>query len=450
MAPTRDVRLLAGAVGASALGDFLGLVPVALYVQAQTHSGPAVAAFFVALWGPSFLLGGPAGALADRVESRRLLRDVSLAQAVLAAGLAATVGGGLAPALVLTALIGAGVALAQPAEFALVPAAAGGEGRLAAANGRIEAARALGATAGPALGGLVAAAGGTRVALLVDALSFVAVAGAAQAMRARRPPAASPPGPARGVGAALRRVAVESGSGIVVLRRDPELRRVLVVALVALLFMTACVPAELLFATGPLHAGQAGYGALLTAWTLGMVAGSAWLAPRVAPAVLGATALAAIAVQGAGLALPAVWLALPVALVAFGVGGAGHGAKNALVRTLVHVRVPPEARGRAWGAYAAGRNGAELIALTGGGLLVAALGPRWTLLAAGALPVLVVAGAGTSRGRRTLAPASIRARTDAFRVGARRAGRPDSSLSKDLLREGTHGHKRLHHSRARA
>lgn len=110
-------------------------------------------------------------------------------------------------------------------------------------------------------------------------------------------------------------------------------------------------------------------------------------------------ALAAIAVQGAGLALPALWLALPVALVAFAVGGAGHGAKNAIVRTLVHVRVPPEARGRAWGAYAAGRNGAELVALTGGGLLVAALGPRWTLLAAGALPMLVVAVAAAQNAR---------------------------------------------------
>jgi MFS family permease len=395
MARPRDVRLLAGAVGASALGDLLGLVPLALYVQAHTGSGVAVGAFFVALWGPSFLLGGPAGALADRVESRRLLRDVSLGQAALAAGLALALGGGLAPVLALTALLGAGVALAQPAEFALVPAAAGGEDRVAAANGRVEAARALGATAGPALGGLAAAAGGTRLALALDALSFVAVAMAAQALRARRPPAPRP----AGAGGVLRRVAVESRSGFVVLRRDAVLRRVVAVALASLLFMTACVPAELLFATGPLHAGQTGYGVLLTAWTLGMVVGSAWVAPRIAPPALAAAALAAIAVQGAGLALPALWLALPVALVAFAVGGAGHGAKNAMVRTLVHIRVPPEARGRAWGTYAAGRNGAELVALAGGGVLVAALGPRWTLLIAGALPVLLVAAAAAQNAR---------------------------------------------------
>jgi predicted MFS family arabinose efflux permease len=182
----RDRRLLSGAVGLSALGDFLGFIPLALYVQERTGSGIAVAGLFIALWAPSVVLGGPAGLLADRVESRRLLRDVSLGQAAIAAVLALTFGG-LAATLALTALLGVGVALAQPAEFALVPAAAG-PGGVAAANGRIEAARYLGFTLGPVLGGLLAAAGGTRIALLVNAASFLAVALAAQALRARREP----------------------------------------------------------------------------------------------------------------------------------------------------------------------------------------------------------------------------------------------------------------------
>src|SRR4029450_12984819 len=71
--------------------------------------------------------------------------------------------------------------------FALVPATAGAGG-VAAANGRIEAARYLGFTLGPVIGGLLAAAGSTRVALLVNAASFLAVALAAQALRARREP----------------------------------------------------------------------------------------------------------------------------------------------------------------------------------------------------------------------------------------------------------------------
>src|SRR5512133_153811 len=225
----RDRRLLTGAVGLSALGDFLGFIPLALYVQEHTGSGIAVAGLFIALWSPSVVLGGPAGVLADRVESRRLLRDVSLGQAAIAAVLALTFGG-LAATLALTALLGVGVALAQPAEFALVPAAAGAGG-VAAANGRIEAARYLGFTLGPVLGGLLAAAGGTRIALLVNAASFLAVALAAQALRARREPQG-------GDGATER-----ARDGIAFLLSDGVLAPVVAAAFVSLMFMTASATA---------------------------------------------------------------------------------------------------------------------------------------------------------------------------------------------------------------
>src|SRR4051794_41955719 len=81
----RDRRLLSGAVGLSALGDFLGFIPLALYLQERTGSGIAVAGLFIALWAPSVVLGGPAGLLAHPGESRRVLRGVSLAPAAVAA-----------------------------------------------------------------------------------------------------------------------------------------------------------------------------------------------------------------------------------------------------------------------------------------------------------------------------------------------------------------------------
>ena len=392
----RDRRLLSGAVGLSALGDFLGFIPLALYVQERTGSGIAVAGLFIALWAPSVVLGGPAGLLADRVESRRLLRDVSLAQAAIAAALALTFGG-LAATLALTALLGVGVALAQPAEFALVPAAAG-PGGVAAANGRIEAARYLGFTLGPVLGGLLAAAGGTRIALLVNAASFLAVALAAQALRARREPQGGD------------RSTERARDGIAFLLNDGVLAPVVIAAFVSLLFMTASATAEVFFAKDVLHAGDTGYGVLMTLWTLGMVIGSTLVASRVPAAAYATAALGAMALQGAGLALPTLWLVLPFALGAYLAGGIGHGTKNVVVRTLIHARVPDELRGRAWAAYSAGRNAAELVALVGGGLLVAAIGARWTLLAAGALPALAAAVAlarAQAARRRTLEPASL-------------------------------------------
>jgi MFS family permease len=79
-----------------------------------------------------------------------------------------------------------------------------------------------------------------------------------------------------------------------------------------------------------------------------------------------------------------VWLALAGYLF----GGISHGTKNVLARTLIHVRAPERLRGRAFAAFNGLRNGAELVALTLGGLAVSALGARWTLLYAGGVPVI--------------------------------------------------------------
>jgi hypothetical protein len=64
----RDVRLIVGAVGISALGDFLLWVPLTLHLQETTDSGIVVAALFVALWTPVVLLAPVAGLVVDRLE----------------------------------------------------------------------------------------------------------------------------------------------------------------------------------------------------------------------------------------------------------------------------------------------------------------------------------------------------------------------------------------------
>ena len=165
----RDLRLLAAATALSAAGDMLLVVVLALRVHELTGSGFAVAALFGALMVPVVLLAPLAGRLVDRVETRRLLLLVSLAQAAVAGGL--VFADGLAPILALTALLGAGAAVAGPAEAALVPAAVPATG-LARANGWVETARYAGFTAGPLLAGVLTAAGGTELGLAANAVSF--------------------------------------------------------------------------------------------------------------------------------------------------------------------------------------------------------------------------------------------------------------------------------------
>src|SRR3954451_19161535 len=87
----RDLRLLAGAAGLSALGDFMAIFPLILHVQQRTGSAFAISALIFALWGPVVLASGLAGAIVDRFENRRLLVAASLVQAgAVAAMLACT------------------------------------------------------------------------------------------------------------------------------------------------------------------------------------------------------------------------------------------------------------------------------------------------------------------------------------------------------------------------
>jgi hypothetical protein len=65
--------------------------------------------------------------------------------------------------------------------------------------------------------------------------------------------------------------------------------------------------------------------------------------------------------------------------------------KNVLLRTLIQQRVPAHAHGRAFAAYNAARNTAELCALAAGGILVGVLGAQPALLIAGLGPVVAAA-----------------------------------------------------------
>jgi MFS family permease len=373
---SRDLRLLAGAAGVSALGDFMAVFPLILHVQQRTGSALAVSALIFALWGPVVLAAGLAGMIVDRFENRALLAIVSLGQAaVVAAMVFAT--DELWALLPLMSLLGLGVAVTQPAEFALVPAAAGETGA-ARANGLMETVRSLGFTAGPVVGGALGAAGLLRLALALNALSFLMVAAAALALRARRRPERAAAGES-----------VRARDGFAFLAGDRDLAITLAGAVAALAVFSMSATAEPFFVTDVLGAGSLAYGVLLTSWTLGMAAGAAGLAHRVPKAWLAAAGLAAVVAQGAGIAGAALSPVLWMALIGFVLGGVAHGTKNVLLRTLIHERVPEALRGRAYAAYNGARNGAELGALALGGLVVGAFGARVALLAAGLGPAAI-------------------------------------------------------------
>jgi MFS family permease len=370
-----DLRLLAGAVFLSAAGDLLALVTLALLVHELTGDPLAVSALFAATVVPVVAAAPAAGQLVDRIETVRLLALSSLLAAGVAVALAFA--SDLPAILTLTALLAAAGAVGHPAEFALVPHVSG-PGGLARANGVLEAARYAGFAVGPTVAGVIVALGGERLALLVNAGSFLAIAAAAALMRARRPPVESP-------------ATDRARDGAVHLWRDPVLRVTLLVNVAALLFISGSITIEVFYVEDVLGAGDAAYAAVVGVWMAAMVAGATGLAARLPQRSAATVALLALAVQGAGMAAQTAWAILPAAFAGYAVGGLGHGVKNTLLRIAIQQRVPSPLHGRAYAAYNAARNAAELVALTAGGLLVSTIGPRPALLIAGLGPVLLAA-----------------------------------------------------------
>jgi MFS family permease len=356
----------------------MAIFPLILHVQQRTGSAIAVSALIFALWGPVVLAAGIAGAIVDRFENRQVLIFVSLGQAATVSAMLTGIDN-LWVLLPLMALLGLGVAVSQPAEFALVPAAAGPDADAARANGLMETTRSIGFTAGPVLGGALGAAGLLWLALALNALSFLVVAVAGLGMRARRRPARVDDAERHG----------RARDGLAFLVREREMAVTLGGAVAALTVFSISATAEPFFITDSLRAGSLAYGVLLTSWTLGMAAGSAGLAPRARRAQLATGALAAVVLQGAGIAGAAVSPVVWAALIGFTFGGVAHGVKNVLLRTLIHERVPDALRGRAFAAYNGARNGAELGALVLGGIVVGALGARPALLLAGLGPAAI-------------------------------------------------------------
>ena len=168
--------------GLSALGDELALIALTIKVADLTDSGWAVAGLL--LCGLPLVIFAPAaGVIVDNFETRRSLAIATAIQAGLAVGLAFTTE--LPTILMLSFLLGTASAVENLSIYTLVPRVVGDD-HATEGNAYLEAARYTGMIAGPVLAGSIAAGVGTRVALLVDAVTFVVIAISALLLRVRR------------------------------------------------------------------------------------------------------------------------------------------------------------------------------------------------------------------------------------------------------------------------
>lgn len=376
----RDFRFLVTAYGLSALGDYLALIALTLRIHDLTGSGWAISGLLLTGLIPLVVFAPLAGLIVDRVESVRLISVTAAAQAAVALGL---VWAESVPAiLLLSFLLNTGWAVTQPAVFALTPRVVGEEGT-SEANAYLEVARWSGSGLGPLLAGALTHTLGSDTALLANAATFVVVASLLPLLRARRP--AEPDG-----GTAPLH---EARQGFAFIRRDALLLLVVMVTAVMVVFGAVDNVAEVFFAKDVLRAGDVGYGALVTTWILGMVAGATLVARRLLPPALAPSVLVATVTGGAVLVIAVAWPSLPLALAAFFVGGGANGVHVVAMRSLIHRRVPDRLRGRVFAASSGLTSGGQIGAMALGGALVTALGARGTLLVGG-LGMLAIGAVG--------------------------------------------------------
>jgi MFS family permease len=357
----------------SALGT--GAAYVALLVLAYDRLGSAFGATTVLLadLAPAMLLGPLLGRLVDRTSRLGCALAADAVGALAFAGLAFAHDGAAIVALALVA--GVGSALLRPATCALVGAVVAEE-RLGAANALFGAVRELGQLAGPACAAALLALLGAPVVLALNALTFAASALLLTRLRGHVRPAE----------AEAAHAPEERG-----VLRLPAARALILTSGAVVLAAGATNVAEIVLAEQDLHAGGGGFGVLVSAFGVGMLAGSLLGSRGEETLYLGAIAALALGLLGSA-AAPS----LPWALPTFALAGIGNGLFVVAGRTLLQRAVPQRLHGRAFGVLDAIDSWGFGAAVLLGGALAGAAGGRITFALAGAALVLVLAAAASA------------------------------------------------------
>ncbi|HEX3088678.1 MAG TPA: MFS transporter [Ilumatobacteraceae bacterium] len=172
---TRDFRLVWCGGFVNDIGDWLLMVALPVYVFIQSGSGSATAILFVVELVAALVLGPVGGSLVDRWDLRRTLIVTNLAQAITLVPLLTVTGDRIWPAYL---VVGAQAMLTQinnPASTALLPRVVAPD-QLTVANAANSTSASLARLIGSPLGGLAVGLGGIGAVVVIDSLTFVAVA----------------------------------------------------------------------------------------------------------------------------------------------------------------------------------------------------------------------------------------------------------------------------------
>ncbi len=314
----------------SSYGDWFTYIGISVLAIEQRHDALALAVVLIAQAAPRALLAPLGGALADRMDRRRLLVLASLGRAVAALAMVAAAAAGR-PWLVQGCYLArmALGALTDAASRAILPDLVA-PSRLARANALLGLAWNATFVAGVLAGGAVVATAGITAAFAIDAITFIAGAAVFATLPASRAVAA----PVRGT--------LERHEWPVVLAKVP----VSIATGAAWIVLNETV-------------GHAAIG-------LGIVHAARAIGAGVAPVIWrGATVASSTAVALAGVAL----FSLVHAPIAAALWGVGVGANWVAATTRLQATIPDARRGRAVALDLT----AQTVAQCAGGVVAAAL-----------------------------------------------------------------------------
>ncbi|MFJ9632816.1 MFS transporter [Streptomyces sp. NPDC101175] len=376
-------RLWSAAV-ISRFGDALRGAALPLLAVSLTDRPLLIASVTACGYLPWIVFGLLGGAVADRVDQRRAMWTVDAARGVLVAAFAVAVALDhasipllIALALALTTL----QTLFDNAATALLPTLVD-RAALGSANARL-------LTGQQIAGGLIGApvvplliAAGAAVPFVADAGTFLLAAALVASLRTGAPERAPRP-----AGGTLRG---EIADGLRTLWRDRPLRGLCAATALCNIGMGALIATLVVLVTGWLHAGNTGYAAATTAYTVGGLTGgvlSRRITTRLGPSrsvlLAGLVQIGALVVMGSVRSLTAV----VASLVVFGFMGM---LWNVNTTTLMQQRAPADMLGRVSSAFRTlAVAGAPLGALLGGAV-AEAWGPNTPALLTAAFFVLSV------------------------------------------------------------
>jgi MFS family permease len=345
----------------SGIGDWLYIVAIFVVIYDETKSATAVGLFGAVRMIPYIVLSIPAGLVADRFDRRLVLLCSDVLRGTCMVILFFLVGNHAPiPVIVAVAMVAAsGSTFFYPAIGAYLPSLATDERQLGPANSAWASLGNVSFIIGPAIGGLLIAAGGLDAAFILNAASFIAIAFILWSLPPSIAGKTSPAAAAAAAAAAEAEVtpSIEAGTPAATPEGAASAATIPVTPIAGLGLIQVIVgfldggiqALTIILAVTVLNAGEQANGYLNAAIGIGGLIGAVLSGVLVLRRRLSVPLLSGAFFTAAGVAALGIFPNLGVALVAIGISAAGSVVLDVILTTIFQRLVPDEKRGRALG-----------------------------------------------------------------------------------------------------